>query len=95
MIPCSKISSKGSETIVATDERTNPNESPPTKPMRQQNRDRNKRQNIGWVIGTAALFIFTKGKTLLALLGKFAGPLLTMLASIGAYAIVFPHGDFL
>ncbi|ULL19653.1 site-2 protease family protein [Paenibacillus sp. H1-7] len=46
------------------------------------------------MIGAAAAFILAQGKWVLSLLkmGKFGGVLLSMLLSIGAYALLFPWG---
>jgi Zn-dependent protease len=56
-----------------------------------QQRKANKKNPL-WFIGAAAAFLLTQGKLLLALLkfGKFGGLFISMLLSIGAYAIVFP-----
>ncbi len=56
---------------------------------RQTKRNKNK---PWWIFGTIALFLLSKSKTLLALLkfSKFGGALISMIVSIGAYAIVFP-----
>lgn len=45
-----------------------------------------------WVFGGAILYIITFGKKLLTLLkvSKFAGPFISMMVSVGAYALVFP-----
>lgn len=59
---------------------------------RNNGQNQNKRRGSSWILGAAALFVVTKGKTMLSFLGKFAAPLLTMFASIGAYALLFPWG---
>ncbi|NOU95719.1 site-2 protease family protein [Paenibacillus sp. LMG 31456] len=53
---------------------------------------RKNKKNPLWMIGAAGVFLLTQGKFLLALLkfGKFGGVFLSMLISIGAYAIIFP-----
>ncbi|CAM3542888.1 site-2 protease family protein [Marinicrinis lubricantis] len=52
-----------------------------------------KRKNW-WIFGAVAIFIATKLKSILALLktAKFAGPLISMLITIGTYAIWYPLG---
>ncbi|MDF2960870.1 MAG: Zn-dependent protease [Paenibacillus sp.] len=56
-----------------------------------QQRKANKKNPL-WVIGAAGAFILTQGKFLLSLLkfGKFGGVFLSMLISVGAYAIIYP-----
>ncbi|MCR8636727.1 site-2 protease family protein [Paenibacillus radicis (ex Xue et al. 2023)] len=56
-----------------------------------QQKKANKKNPL-WFIGAAGVFILTQGKFLLTLLkfGKFGGVFLSMLVSIGAYAIIFP-----
>jgi Zn-dependent protease len=56
-----------------------------------QHRKKDKK-NPFWMIGAAALFILAQGKWIISLLkfGKFGGVFLSMLLSIGAYAILFP-----
>ncbi|WP_425464812.1 site-2 protease family protein [Paenibacillus piri] len=53
---------------------------------------RPKKNNPLWFIGAAGAFLLTQGKLLLTLLkfGKFGGVFISMLVSIGAYAIIFP-----
>ncbi|MCS7460818.1 site-2 protease family protein [Paenibacillus doosanensis] len=53
-----------------------------------------QKKNPFWVFGAAAAFVLAQGKWLLTLLkfGKFGGVFLSMLLSIGAYAILFPWG---
>lgn len=58
--------------------------------MAQSNQQESKGRNPWWFIGAALLFLATKGKTVLLLLGKFAGPLISMAVTIGAYALVSP-----
>jgi Zn-dependent protease len=55
---------------------------------------KNGRKNPLWVLGTAAAFILAKGKAILPLLklGKAGGAIISMLVSVGAYAILFPVG---
>ena len=55
----------------------------------QQN---NKKKNPFWMIGTVVVFLLAKGKWLLSLLkfGKFGGVFISMLLSIGGYALLFP-----
>lgn len=51
-----------------------------------------KQKNRWWIFSAAGLFMVTKGKQLLTLLklSKIGGPLLSLLLSIGAYAVLFP-----
>ncbi|WP_270169624.1 site-2 protease family protein [Paenibacillus sp. SYP-B4298] len=58
--------------------------------MAQRKHEEGKSRNPWWFIGAALLFLATKGKTVLLLLGKFAGPLVSMAVTIGAYALISP-----
>ncbi|WP_028562131.1 site-2 protease family protein [Paenibacillus pinihumi] len=58
--------------------------------MAQSKQREGKSRNPWWFIGAALLFLATKGKTVLLLLGKFAGPLISMGITIGAYALISP-----
>ncbi|WP_232510125.1 site-2 protease family protein [Paenibacillus crassostreae] len=51
-----------------------------------------KKDSRLWYIGSALTFLLIKGKSLLALLkfGKFGGAIFSMVASIGAYALIYP-----
>lgn len=49
-----------------------------------------QKKNMWWMLGAAALFLATKGKTILLMLGKFAAPLTSMAITVGAYAIISP-----
>jgi Zn-dependent protease len=51
-----------------------------------------KKKNPLWVFGAALAFILAKGKWLIGILkfSKFGGMFLSMVISIGAYAIIFP-----
>lgn len=42
------------------------------------------------LLGAAALFLLSKGKSLLLVLGKFSGPLISMAVTVGAYALISP-----
>ncbi|MFC3341082.1 site-2 protease family protein [Paenibacillus abyssi] len=52
-------------------------------------RKQNKR-NPWWILGAVLFFIITKGKSLLLALSKFAGPLISMAVTVGAYALLSP-----
>ncbi|MNW23368.1 Peptidase family M50 [compost metagenome] len=54
-----------------------------------------RKKGSTWIqLGALAVFLLAKGKSLLALfkLGKFGGALVSMAASIGAYALLYPWG---
>nr|WP_281885258.1 site-2 protease family protein [Paenibacillus sp. YYML68] len=56
-----------------------------------QQKKENKRKPL-WFIGAAAMFLFSQLKVILPVLkaGKAGGAFLTMLLSVGAYALLFP-----
>jgi Zn-dependent protease len=56
-----------------------------------EHRKSNKKNPL-WMIGAAAAFILAQGKWLLGILklGKFGGVFISMIISIGAYALLFP-----
>ncbi|TBL71431.1 metalloprotease [Paenibacillus thalictri] len=60
--------------------------------MRQQSTG--KKKNPLWLFGAAGAFVLAKAKALLPLLklGKAGGAVLSMLVTVGAYAILFPFG---
>ncbi|AEI45303.1 site-2 protease family protein [Paenibacillus mucilaginosus] len=57
-----------------------------------QQRQKPKKQTPLWYIGAAVMFIFSQLKTLVPLLkfSKFGGAFLSMLISVGAYALIYP-----
>jgi Zn-dependent protease len=62
---------------------------------RKLNNSRRRTNNKSWwLLGAAGIFLLTKGKSILALLkfSKFGMPFVSMLVTIGAYALVFPIG---
>ncbi|WP_248930194.1 site-2 protease family protein [Paenibacillus hamazuiensis] len=60
----------------------------------RNNPHNNRKRNPLWVIGTAFAFLLAKAKTLLPLLkfGKAGAAVLSMLASVAAYAMLYPLG---
>jgi Zn-dependent protease len=59
--------------------------------LRESPKSNNNRQRM-WLLGAIALFVISKGKTILTLLkvSKFTAPIVSMFVTIGAYAIIFP-----
>lgn len=57
-------------------------------------RNRNKNNSILMYLAALGVFLISKGKSLLSLLkvGKFTAPVISMLATIWAYALLFPFG---
>ncbi|MCU6796322.1 site-2 protease family protein [Paenibacillus sp. WQ 127069] len=55
-------------------------------------RKKKNKKNPFWLLGSGLVFILAQGKWLIGLLkvGKFGGAFLSMLISIGAYALLFP-----
>ena len=47
-------------------------------------------RNPWLLLGAAALFLLSKGKSLLLALSKFSGPLISMAVTVGAYALISP-----
>ncbi|GAB2676196.1 site-2 protease family protein [Paenibacillus thermoaerophilus] len=58
----------------------------------QREQGERKTRKPGWMLGAVLLFLLSKGKTALLLLSKAAGPILSMLVTIGAYAFIYPFG---
>lgn len=58
----------------------------------QQHKNEQQKKNSWWVVGGLLAYIATFGKNVITALkfSKFAGPMISMLISIGAYALVFP-----
>lgn len=54
--------------------------------------EQSKGKKSWWFLGAVGLFLLTKGKTILTLLkfSKFGAPVISMLVTVGAYALVFP-----
>ncbi|MFS0723299.1 site-2 protease family protein [Paenibacillus sp. 1P07SE] len=53
--------------------------------------ERNQSRRSPWLLlGAAALFLLSKGKTVLLALSKFSGPLISMGITVGAYALFSP-----
>jgi Zn-dependent protease len=55
---------------------------------------REKEKKPWWILSVIGLFLITKGKTIFTIFkfSKFGGVIISMLVSIGAYAILFPLG---
>ncbi|RXZ80100.1 site-2 protease family protein [Paenibacillaceae bacterium] len=49
-----------------------------------------ERRSPWWIITAALLFIFTKGKYVILMLGKFGPTLISMALTVGAYALLSP-----
>ncbi|ETT49369.1 hypothetical protein C171_23890 [Paenibacillus sp. FSL H8-237] len=62
-------------------------------PQMQNEQKKNTSTPLKWLGGGAAMLLL-KGKAILSLLkiGKIAGPLISMMVSIGAYALIYPWG---
>lgn len=62
-------------------------------PQMQNEQKKNTSTPLKWLGGGAAMLLL-KGKAILSLLkiGKIAGPLISMIVSIGAYALIYPWG---
>lgn len=61
--------------------------------MPETKQNKNRTGIMGWLGGGAAMLLL-KGKAILSLLklGKIAGPLISMMVSIWAYALIYPWG---
>ncbi|RUT45266.1 site-2 protease family protein [Paenibacillus anaericanus] len=60
--------------------------------MLQQNNGKPTSSNLLKWLGGAGVFLLLKGKALLSVLkfSKFAGPVISMMVSVGAYALIYP-----